>query len=645
MTGCKTNCKASCLCSKKICVGKHSLHYNCNTKKYSAKKCKCVSKCNCSCLNIADVCCDEWTSIGGDESGRSFDPCSKINPCNVDCLESKFNAPLGSTVGGSADTFVGSVVVDQCNIYVVTHNQRDESGSFLEPDGRVICISRCDGSVNWSKKFSDYTSVSGDYSRGIALYGDWLYTGVNTFAPQTWSPFTNVRNRFSSQPWVARGERMSMLCINKHTGNLVWKKYIGKEASKVDDEDNFLMISASPIVFETCMSKCSTSPTPILAFGTSSIQSFVPWLVTADEVTKGVSIGSDPKFRMTDNGHIYLLNACTGEILVDQSVAPERYQEGDELSSDSVVNGDSEAGFKIWHNVCPEDLDGGELDPIDQRYGESKYIQTLAPGGTILAGSPLVGLTVTGNDGSTVGPIVAGGVPSALENVTFCIDVVFEPGTTTFHRVGPIPGGPYDTTSSDMDGVTGGNFPARIVKVLQVGDTLTEQDAYQSNYYGSSTWASPHVVNRDSCGCAAEIYFTTGQSHATPLDEQCIFDRHGGPGTGQNYLDRVCDIQQKQDAFKNDRTKTNFLAVREAWANAEKDVKIRSEIPVSVRGNRNFHNSVIGVNLRCGSFGDLMWNHKVFAYDTWHVGFRLVMVILVKVSTCARVLVNVVPIT
>jgi hypothetical protein len=246
-------------------------------------------------------------------------------------------------------------------------------------------------------------------------------------------------------------------------------------------------------------------------------------------------------------------------------------------------------------------------------------IISIMPGATIVAGSPLVGLTVRDNTGALV-TIAAGAAPANLDYVTVKMDVTFMPGTQLFSRDGPLPGpAPYNVTTADLDGA-GGNVRARIVKNLRVGDTLTDQDAYECNYYGASAWGSNPSINYDRFGNAVELYYSVGQAHKIPYDEMKRFDVAKASGEGATPIETLYNIKQKQDDFAGDKTLPKLDAIREAFADRLKDIEVRRNVPVSPRSKRFFRNSIVAINLRPGHIGEVVWTKKIAGYDTWRVG-------------------------
>jgi len=592
--------------------------------------------------NVPDI-GDKWLFRGRDLTNRAHSPRTQINSGNVKQLVQKFasaigqDPSLGGTIAGAvlADINWGSVVVDDNYIFLATHNQRNAAGTLLVGTGYFMAFNRATGQRVWNKAVDTYSLDNSNsvFEAAPAVHGDYLYIGSKNRRPQTYAAtsYQSCTNpKYFGAPSTAKGVRTHVYSINKHTGAEVWVREIGAVATKLDDPDNLLNIAMSPVAFDMDPTG-GNNKIPVVAIGTSSGNSFFYDFSACDEttaygyqaITGYAGFGTDPRTRVTDVGRMVLLNGNDGTIISTTMMGPPLYVAGDTLSEESIVYGEPEledGDFQIWHIVDPADLlAAGELNPIGPRYGKSKMIISLMPGATIPAGSPVVGLTVQDNTGTLV-LVAAGAVPANLNYVTITMEVEFVPGTTTYYRRSPLPvATAFVTTSSGLDG-TGGNVPARIVKRLRVGDTLTDQDAYESNLYGASVWGSSPSINFDKNGVPTELYVATGQAHKIPYDEVRRFTVTNPPGNFTRPIERLFNIKQKNDAFAANPTIENLERVRQAQAERLADLKTGRALPLSVR-SRNFHsNSIVAINLRPGHIGEIIWTKKAADYDTWRIG-------------------------
>lgn len=318
---------------------------------------------------------DTWPFTGRDLTNRSCTEDSNIRASNVTTLVKKFDAAISSGVGAQvrADTWIGSVSVDATQVYVATHNQRDAAGNLLDGRGYLMAFDRVTGVRNW---LLDVTTLSGEdagsFFRGTpAIHGNNLYLGSGNNSPQSYAstPFQTITNpRKFGFPNPGRGTRESFYAIDKATGAEVWKTDLGKVATNAADPDNYVFISQSAIVFEMPYPNANSPTIPIVAIGTSSGNSFIPFFTRTDETdakgyTRGRFVngfGTDPNTRITDVGAVYMLNATTGALLTETRMGPTPYAAGDLLSEESIVYGEGESvevgDYQIWHIVQPTDL-------------------------------------------------------------------------------------------------------------------------------------------------------------------------------------------------------------------------------------------------------------------------------------------------
>ena len=578
--------------------------------------------------NVPDI-GDKWLYRGRDLDNSAYSPSSQINSNNVHTLVETFKSGIGQdpTLGGTiagavrADISWAGVSVDETYIFITTHNQRNEAGTTLDQTGYIMAFNRATGVRVWNKAFTSYSLDNGMAQGGsktemtAAIHGDYLYVGSKNVRPQTYAStsYQSITNpTIFGFPAGGKVNRAHVYCINKHTGAEVWATEVGAVATDFGSPDNLLFLSMSPIVFEL-------QGVPVVAIGTSSGNSFVPTYSGSDETNAKKynqilgfgGLGANPNTRMTDVGRMILMNGNTGAIMSTTMMGPPLYAVNDTLQADSVVYDDNDENYdmEIWHIVQPSDP---ELNPILPQYGRSKMIISIMPNASIPAASPLAGLSVIDNTGANF-IITAGFAPANLDFLTVEMEVEFVPGTTDFYRLSPQFATAYDTTTADLEGA-GGNVPARIVKHLKVGDVLTEQDAYECNYYGASIWGSTPSINYDRNGVPTEMYFSTGQAHKIPYDQTKRFP---------SPVERLFNIKQRQDVFNSSKTQINLDNERQSNVDRVNGINAARNIPISPRGEQMLNNAVVAINLRPGKLGEIIWSKKSVGYDTWRLGMAL----------------------
>lgn len=181
-------------------------------------------------------------------------------------------------------------------------------------------------------------------------------------------------------------------------------------------------------------------------------------------------------------------------------------------------------------------------------------------------------------------------------------------------------------------GLTSGIKVARIGKKLIVGDTLSKSDAYQCNYFGSSSWGDAQsIIFGDKCwkckclkGCkcphkgriATKIIFPSGQTHALPYDESEFMNN---PIT--NYITCSNLIGVAQDNYIANPIPANFALMQAAYVKLDQSIQSRLALDLSERGKMNLHASMICAGLEPSNFGNVEWRIKRDNYDQWHLGY------------------------
>lgn len=558
---------------------------------------------------------DIWPRCNRDDTNRSFNPLSNITRKNICKLEEVDRIPITVNPDGRADLWV-AITADEENIYCTTHNETGLPEDEEDFVGMVFAVDRATNKVKWRRRMSEYSGIPSDYSRaGPAIYGDFIFFGSSIATPQTWEPFQDVVRRFvpGPVPFAPSGRRVRAYCVNKHTGDMVWERELGKVASVYSDPDNFLSITMCPLVVELDVYQ-NGKKVPVLIIATSSLQSYIAWLACADNNPFGPSIWtSNAAVRMTESGQVYFLDILSGASFVPHfDVSPPQYRSGDVLGADAIRPG--QTTITLNHFVQAADLaGGGGLNPVSVQFEGTQNITWALYAGLTIP-TPLDTIQVVDNTGAVVA-LVGGAVAGAnLNQVVVNIDTTFTQGSTQFMSPN---GNMYDTTNAAVK-LNGDLGPARIYKRLQAGDSLDEQDAYEASYMGASTWGSTPCVNYDKCGNAIELYISTGQSHHIPVDESLAIR-----AVTIEPFDILNQILVDEEAFRVSPTTANLQKIRNGFALWLQNIKDEKAVPLSERGRRHYHNAAVGLDLRPGKIGQYLWDFKTIGYDSWHLGYQI----------------------
>jgi len=582
-----------------------------------------------------------WPMFGGPiPPGNSIQTSTDITSSNVSTLTNVANAKIGQLPGWRVDSFAGVTVDDSC-VYMNVYNNFLPSDTtalapIQSPSGALICVDKKTGTVKWRRAISSYTGVVNDYSRAApAMHGDYLFFGTNLFSPQTYNPLnpaelTSRFGAFGAQIPTARGEPPSLVAVNKYTGELHWTTRLGNVASRIDDDDNWLSCTGSPVVFETNFGLLGGETIPVVVMGTSSAQSFSPFFINRgiDVAGNPLSIGDYPDFRMTDRGRVYLVHAVTGQILKTTYVLPSHLSEvappyaGPNPVPASAVSADGYASV-LHHYMTADSAAGGELNPVvatgpydNPTVSTNTVVWTLTQGQAVppclIALNPYIVNQTTQviTDVATMGGVVTADFHRSVVRVD---GVKFLPGTNTFNMPAPdvtvysIPANFAD--SSDPAVVYG----TRIWKNMKVGDSMSAQDAYDLNYYGSSTWGNSPSIYYSSTGEPLYAFVTCGQMHHGPIDDARVI--YNQPGT-LPFVNRMQLLKVGADtslaAFQ--AAKTAELA----YLAAERTAR---ETKVSARGQSAWFDGFVCLDLSVDSFGDLVPanSFRTLGVDVWEI--------------------------
>lgn len=316
-----------------------------------------------------------WTTVSFDNSNRSFNPDHQITPLNINnlSLEKEINIlPNGNIDGRSlGDLWVG-ITVDSVNIYLALHNLQDASGNVVYPGGMLMAVNRNNGTINWVRNMENYSGVTNDLSRSApavkSINGKrCVVFASNRLFPQTWRTTVGgtdntVFGLFDGASSMGSNRRVHVYCVNANDGSLIWSTPIGAVAQKVDDIDNHLTITTSPIFF-------TKNGTDYIAVGTSSGQSFIGAINSRSPTTifGGAKPIQDNRYRMTDMGRLVVMEASTGTIIQKDpnfesalvSAGPPIYNPG-----------------TVLDNSLPVENGGGYLRPGETQHKLRRYVES-----------------------------------------------------------------------------------------------------------------------------------------------------------------------------------------------------------------------------------------------------------------------------
>ena len=94
------------------------------------------------------------------------------------------------------------------------------------------------------------------------------------------------------------------------------------------------------------------------------------------------------------------------------------------------------------------------------------------------------------------------------------------------------------------------------------------------------------------------------------------FNVDSTPGNGQRPLERMWNIKQKQELFKEFPSQYSYDQMKKANDDRLKDILIYNDRKLSPRGNLFHFDSIIAINLRHGHEGEILWFDKSDAYGT-----------------------------
>lgn len=598
----------------------------------------CKTGCTVDLVDLPGDFCDSWNGGVGDQGARAFAKNSTLlNAKNAPDLELKYKTFIPTNPSQKLNAYQ-SVTVVQDAIYLTSQN----TNLFALPLGQttgnyVVAIRRTDGKILWQKNFGDYTGFVGDATRGAPnVLGDymWMVSSVLSYPPQSTAdpadPTQDLNLRlFGTVPFKGTGRRnASAVCVNRHTGDLVWVKQYGKVAKSWNDDDNFRTFGAESTLIPELDITGNGDKVPVLVAGTNYVgQYFISGLTYSSRPNnKIVSTGLQRRLRSYINqGSLMFIHALTGDVIFETAVGPRNLLAGEKINKpgdanyeairDPFIPGHDHVQVRLNVTAGPLtpanrfDVNGGNWtcvtlhrDAVD--LGISEFRDTVP--------NILNGITATSNAGVqvvlTAGQTVAANPTYQEMNVR--IEIKWVPGFEgdKFTVVGHANPLQQFSVSPDLIGL-------RITKKLLAQDVLTADEAYELRYAGPSAWAGPVAVNYDAYGNPVELYLATGQGHKTPYDESLFFDSRYSTEVppNSNYNDR-------QQAISNAVATGNVAAIRLAEENSValcRQTAILADTAISPRGKLNLIDSIVAIDLRPGNLGKILWHYKSSGFDAW----------------------------
>lgn len=582
--------------------------------------------------------CDSWNAGVGDEGARAFAKNSTLLTAkNAPDLALKYKTFIPTSVNQFLSCNESLTVVEDA-IYLTTQNSNTFAVLFGDTSGNyVVAIRRKDGKILWQKNFSDYTGLPGDYTRGApCVYGDYMWMlSSNVFNqiqstadPDNTSQDLNLLFA-GSVPFKATGRRnASAVCVNRHTGDLVWVKQYGKVAKSWNDPDNFRNFGYEATLIRELDITGHNDKVPVLVAGTNYVGQYF-WngvLFNSRPNNKIVSAGLQRRLRSYINqGNIMLIHALTGDVIAEIPMGPRNLVAGEKINKpgdpnyeairDPFIPGHDSVQVRL--NVQSGPLTPGDRFNIDGGNWTCVTLHKDAQDLGILefrSGVPAIlnGITAIDNTGTPV-VLTAGETVAAHSNyqeMNVRIEIKWVPGFEgdKFTVVGHSLPLQQFSVNPDLIGL-------RITKKLYSQDVLTNDEAYELRYAGPSAWAAPAAINYDAYGNAVELYIGTGQGHKTPYDECLYFDSNYSTAVPpkSNFNDRQQTIS---DAVATGNVSLIRAAEQSVVSICQQTAHL-ADTTISPRGKMNLLDSIVAIDLRPGNLGNILWHHKTVGFDAW----------------------------
>jgi hypothetical protein len=573
-----------------------------------------------------------WTFAGQGLGNNSCAENTTISVENAPSLVQIYEVDLtqGDSDVVGTDGF-SSFSADEDNFYFCTYNKYLASGVMIPNDGSLWSVSRSDGYVNFVRSIASYSGAAGDLSRAAPMvFEGHLYLATNLSVPQYLSPTTMANYAlFGVVDMPVRGAPPKLLKIDKITGNLVSSVPIGAVASSDNDPDNWITVSSSPTIAKVQHQGVVKN---VVALGTSSGQSVVPWLISLRSFVPGPDyyFGDSIDFQMTDVGKIVLVDADSMTVISSTEVTPRKPAVGTVVSStsfdptlsDFYAPDQQQIAIRVTVDSSVRASEFGSSSGIKKNYKSfapevNNFVRYLFYAGRPVP-PPAIGYKVWCQDGVRRVLPPTSSLPAEFDRTSVTVPVAFRPGTTKFWTL-EAPTVLYEATNP-------ANIPDYSVVLkfyrrrARPGDDVTintDREAYQFGYYGASTWGNSPAwrIDPDS-GLAVGLYVGSGQNHQIPYFEPAWIYTDGEFAT-KTFFERENYVAAVMRLDPNDRP-----AIVDAYARKLRWLQNELAVELSGRGAKNYHSSVISVSLADDStFGSTRWFFRTVANDYWHAGF------------------------
>lgn len=616
---------------KEIKCSKYRIVVNEDESKVEIFNCK--TGCSVDLIDLPGDFCQSWNGGVADPGARAFAKESKLLTAeNADKLSLKYKTFI-PTLPNQLLSCNESLTVVPDAIYLTTQNSNtfaaisgDYSGNY------VLAIRRRDGHILWKKEFATYTGLLGDYTRGApTVHGDYMWmlsSNVFNQVQSTADPANpNVDlglKAFTAIPFKGTGRRnASAVCVNRHTGELVWVKQYGKLANSWNDSDNFRGFGFGCTVIPEYDMKGDGTKIPLLIAGTNYVgQYFWNGVVFNSRGSTFLSAGLQRRLRTYINqGSLMFINGLTGEVITETPLGPRNLVAGEKIQKSGDIFDPFIPGHdtvQVRENIDIAPLPSGPTFNYNIKGGNWTCV-TFNKDAAILGVSEfkdtvpafMNGLPAFTNTGAPVilstGQTVAGNPTFNEMNVR--VDILWVPGMEGEKFTVPAGSDPLlEFSVSELVGL-------RISKNLLPGHTLNDNDAYELRYAGPSSWAAPVAVNYNSNGVPVEVYLGTGQGHKTPYDECLFFDSNYSTEVppGSNFNDRQ---QLISDAVQTGIV-ANIRAAENTATSLCHQTAVIAETSLSPRGKMNLFDSVVAFDIRPGNLGKIIWHYKNTGFDAW----------------------------
>jgi hypothetical protein len=593
---------------------------------------------------------DEWNSGTSGLDSLSYAENSKeLNVKNIKDLELKYKTFI-PTLPEETLQCNDNVTVTLDSIYLTSQNSDLFAPLLGNPTGNyVVAINRSNGKIRWKKLFADLTGNPSSASRGApTIWGDYMFvSSSNVFSAiqSTADPEDPTKDLgfklFGFFPITGSGFRPAIVCLNRHTGDIVWIERYGKVASNFNDVDNFRTFGfGMRVVSDVDITGNGDKRTLLLVGSNQGGQYFMPYFFNQDR-PGGTQIGpalqrdrtdfGGPLRPYTSQGSVMIIDALTGGLMKELPLGAANLKEKDVIVKggpdpmfDPFIPGKNSVRVRLPVDEVPlkstltanYNIENGNWTSLNLNadaafLGVPEIKDTVPAFADGVKGLTNQGVEVTLTAGETVA------ANPNYDGMNVRINIVWVLGSPGEWFT--VPEGSAPLQQFYVDVLVG----MRVTKQLLNNHELSENEAYELRYAGPSCWASPFPVNFDKCDRPVEFYVTTGQGHKVPYDESLYFDSSSNYSNNKVPVNSNFIARQQLIANVSNALNPSLLAIRAQEKISLDVVKQRtflSETAISPRGKLNRTNAVVAVNLRPGNFGEELWSFATSGFDQWTSG-------------------------